>query len=221
MGVFPGAIPAAGTAVPTATLVAAGHTALHNTDRDEIRAIATKLGVDGSAVVTTHDYKLSNVPDGEKATTVSEVLESMYPIGSIYMNATNSENPADLLGIGSWVAFGQGKVPVGIDSGDADFDAPEETGGAKTVAGASHTHTLSDSGQAQITIAAATPSAFIRRITTASYVSTHVVSGAGAGSGGTAQTTGAPLAGATDSATPSATSVVQPYIVVYMWKRTA
>jgi len=45
MGVYPGALPAAGAAVPTATLVAAGHTALHNTDRDEIRAIATKLGL--------------------------------------------------------------------------------------------------------------------------------------------------------------------------------
>ena len=35
------------------------------------------------------------------------------------------------MGFGTW-AFGAGKVPVGIDSSDTDFDTAEETGGAKT-----------------------------------------------------------------------------------------
>lgn len=45
---FPGSLPPAGTASASDTLAAAGHTALHNNDRDEIRAIATKIGTGAS-----------------------------------------------------------------------------------------------------------------------------------------------------------------------------
>ena len=39
-----------------------------------------------------------------------------------------------LLGYGTWSAFGAGRVLIGLDSGDTDFDTVEETGGSKTVA---------------------------------------------------------------------------------------
>lgn len=58
-----------------------------------------------------------------------------FPIGAVFI-AVVSTNPATLLGYGSWAAFGAGRVMVGLDAGDTDFDAAEETGGAKT-------HTLS------------------------------------------------------------------------------
>lgn len=45
---YPGALPPAGTAVSTNTLAAAGHTALHNNDRNEIRALASKMGTGAS-----------------------------------------------------------------------------------------------------------------------------------------------------------------------------
>ena len=48
MAIFPGSLPPAGTAVASDTLAAAGHTALHNTSYDEIRAIATKIGTGSS-----------------------------------------------------------------------------------------------------------------------------------------------------------------------------
>lgn len=48
MGLYPGALPAAGTANPASTLVVAGHTALHNTEADEARALATKVGTGSS-----------------------------------------------------------------------------------------------------------------------------------------------------------------------------
>lgn len=51
MSVYPGAIPPAGSASASATLAASGHTALHNNDRDEIRAIATKIGTGSSTPV--------------------------------------------------------------------------------------------------------------------------------------------------------------------------
>jgi microcystin-dependent protein len=62
--------------------------------------------------------------------------EAAYPIGSIYINADVATNPSDpaMLGFGTWTAFGSGRVMVGLDSGDADFNEAEETGGVKTQA---------------------------------------------------------------------------------------
>ena len=51
----------------------------------------------------------------------------VYPVGSIY-TAVVATNPATLLGVGTWTAFGAGKVLIGIDSGDTDFDTVLETG---------------------------------------------------------------------------------------------
>lgn len=167
---------------------------------------------------------LSVYSQSEVDTLISNVKQALYPIGCIYTEITGT-NPNTTFGFGTWVAFGAGKVPVGLDSGDTDFNTPEETGGAKTVAGAPHSHVLSDNGQAQIYFVNSTGAdvLVIRRITAASWsptisnstsIAMHTYSGS-------ASTVGAALTGSTDSATPSATSVVQPYIVVYMWKRTA
>ncbi len=59
-------------------------------------------------------------------------LQAVYPVGSIYMNAANATNPAAIFGFGTWVAFGAGRMPVGFNSGDTDFNAAEKTGGSKT-----------------------------------------------------------------------------------------
>jgi hypothetical protein len=63
-------------------------------------------------------------------------MSDIYPVGSIYINAAVTTNPATLLGFGTWVAFGTGRMMVGYNASDTDFDALQETGGAKT-------HTLS------------------------------------------------------------------------------
>ena len=65
-------------------------------------------------------------------TGVTATIANAYPVGSIYMNASNATNPGSLLGFGSWSSFGAGRVLVGIDSSDTDFDGAEETGGSKT-----------------------------------------------------------------------------------------
>ena len=77
----------------------------------------------------------------------THILETIYPVGSIYTNAGVATNPGTLLGFGTWSAFGAGRVIVGVDSTDTDFDAVRETGGAKThtltVAQlAAHTHNV-------------------------------------------------------------------------------
>lgn len=43
------------------------HDYQHTTENDTLFALQTKVGVDGSAVTTTHDYKLSGVATGDKA----------------------------------------------------------------------------------------------------------------------------------------------------------
>ena len=122
----------------------------------------------------------------------------VYPVGSIY-TAIVATNPATLLGVGTWAAFGAGKVMVGIDASDTDFDTVEETGGAKTGSHTlttseipSHTHTVAEKGSGG-----------------SSYNLDYVQGG------GTAST------GATGGGAAHTHPIVQPYIVVYMWKRTA
>ena len=128
-------------------------------------------------------------------------LTAVYPVGSIYINASVATNPATLLGFGTWAAFGAGRVMVGIDSTDTDFDAAEETGGAKTHTLTtselpSHTHTLNlDSSE------------------NGGSAKDHSLIADGSSSAETFTTS------ATGSG--SAHNILQPYIVVYMWKRTA
>jgi hypothetical protein len=72
---------------------------------------------------------------------VQAALQALHPVGSIYINATNATNPGTLLGFGTWVAFGAGRVPVGFDAGNALFDAAEATGGSADSVLPTHTHT--------------------------------------------------------------------------------
>lgn len=133
------------------------------------------------------------------------ILQHAYPVGSIYINATDNTNPATLLGFGTWSAFGAGKVMVGYDAGDTDFDSAEETGGAKT-------HTLLEaelpSHTHSITITSCNSNS-------GAGDDNSVIEGQQANENSTVTAT----SGATGSGT--AFSVVQPYITVYMWKRTA
>lgn len=60
---------------------------------------------------------------------IAELGDAQYPIGSIYMSANNT-NPTVYFG-GEWVAWGSGRVPVGVDANDAEFSEAESTGGEK------------------------------------------------------------------------------------------
>ena len=63
------------------------------------------------------------------------IFDMIYPVGSIYMSV-NGTNPANFFG-GTWTAWGQGRVPVGVAS-SGTFNYVEKTGGAET-------HTLTTS----------------------------------------------------------------------------
>lgn len=61
-----------------------------------------------------------------------------YYIGKLVFD-TKNVNPAIYLGFGTWKLWGSGKVPVGVDTTDSDFNEAEKTGGEKT-----HTLTVSE-----------------------------------------------------------------------------
>lgn len=51
---------------------------------------------------------------GEALLTWDQAVNLLYPIGSIYSNGTTGENPATLLGFGTWAAYAQGRAMVGV-----------------------------------------------------------------------------------------------------------
>jgi hypothetical protein len=154
---------------------------------------------------------------------VTAALSAVYPVGSIYVNAAVSTNPATLLGFGTWTAFGAGKVLVGLDSADALFDTLEETGGSKDAIVVSHTHTATttatDSGHSH------TIKDGEVNTRTNPYFNWVGTGGASVGVNGastnssTANITAATTVASTGSSGTNAN--VQPFIVVRMWKRTA
>lgn len=69
------------------------------------------------------------------------LINLLYPVGSVYINAANNTNPGTLFGVGTWVSFGAGRMPVGFNAADPLFDAAEDTGGSKDATLVSHNHT--------------------------------------------------------------------------------
>jgi len=68
--------------------------------------------VNSGATGTTQSYGTNNTTIATTAF-VQAALQLIYPVGSIYTNASNATNPATLFGFGTWVAFGAGRVLIG------------------------------------------------------------------------------------------------------------
>lgn len=142
---------------------------------------------------------------------VQSIAQLLFPVGAIY-TATVSTNPATLLGFGTWTAFAAGKTIIGNGGG---FSAGDTGGSADSIV-VSHTHTatstVTDPGHFHSVNAGAN--------TTASLNSGGTVN-LGATNTGT-KTTGITVATSIASAGSSGTNAnLPPYIVVYMWTRTA
>jgi hypothetical protein len=144
---------------------------------------------------------------------LDSIKSSLYPVGSIYTNATSSTNPGTLLGFGTWTAFGAGRFMVGLDGSDASFDTAEETGGSKDAIVVSHTHTATVTDPGHIHSIA-----FQSTAAGPSYGS--FVSGASPGSATQSAVTGISVSNSTTGSSGTNANL-PPYIVVYMWKRTA
>ena len=137
-----------------------------------------------------------------------------YPVGAIFTTTVAyADSAAVVAAIGgtTWVAFGAGKVLVGLDSGDSDFDTASETGGAKTIGAGTSGSTAADLAAHTHTLSVGTSGGIGTRATYHTQNNTGV----------TTVTTASSGSGGGHTHTVPAHSLVQPYIVVYFWKRTA
>lgn len=125
----------------------------------------------------------------------------MHRVGDIIFS-TSDENPSTIYG-GTWVAWGKGQVPVGVDTSDSDFNTVEKTGGEKehtltVVEMPSHTH--------------------------AQYVTSDNQGGGGIRVDYTKDGSSIPYLQGIDTGSSGENQPhnnLQPYITCYMWKRTA
>ena len=140
---------------------------------------------------------------------VQTALQLLHPVGSIY-TSTSATNPGTAFGFGTWVAFGAGRVMIGNGGG---FSAGA-TGGSADAVVVSHTHTatVTDAGHAHtVTQYQATGGGS----SAASAGSVNVVS-----TSTSTATTGISVANSTTGVSGTNANL-QPYVVVYMWNRTA
>lgn len=164
---------------------------------------------------------------------IQSLTSAIYPVGSIYMSVS-STNPSTYFG-GTWVAWGSGRVPVGINTSDTNFSTVEKTGGASTVTLTtsqmpSHTHTFTGSSATTNSKGAHTHSLNLTKTTWSGSSSSRVVVDSGdytALTNAATTSNGAHTHTVTAKGTNASTggggshTNLQPYIVCYMWKRTA
>ena len=143
-------------------------------------------------------------------TDIDAMIQKLYPVGHIIMSA-NSANPSTYLGFGTWVAWGSGRVPVGVNASDTDFATVEKTGGSKTV-NVSHNHLESVGADSSKMYLSAGSDGGLYGSTTNPSVNRMTWSGT--------PSTGATRLNKTSTAGSTSQSIVQSYITCYMWKRT-
>ena len=191
-------------------------------------AVNSKANLNGSASETFSAVTAASGTSTTQVATTAFVTTAvaavdLYQVGAIFTTVTAYANSAAVvaaIGGTTWVAFAAGKMLIGLDSSDTDFDTVEETGGAKT-----HTLTASEipdhnhvykyvngqgSGSGVNFAGSSTALAHTWTATTDETVSTST--------NHSLDTTG--IAAGTYPG-GSAHSIMNPYIAVYMWKRTA
>lgn len=257
----------ANTNSPTLTGIPAAPTAVAGTSNSQLAttsfvgtAVTNGITTERSATATLTNKTLTNADANTQtfgnnttkvATTafVQAALQAVYPVGSIYIS-TVATNPSTTFGFGTWAAFGDGKVLVGQNTGDASFDTLEETGGSKdaTVIAHSHTFSATTGGHSNDHSHSGSTSGAGNHTHTLAYSSgsgtlVNSIGGGANGSitnygtasmtnpgdhahsfttGGTSSNHTHDLSGTTASSGSSGTNAnLQPYVVVKMWKRTA
>lgn len=151
-----------------------------------------------NAYVPAVPTKTSQLTNDSGFITAADIGNALYPVGSIYMSVNNT-NPSTFFG-GTWVSWGAGKVPVGVDTNDTDFATVEKTGGEKT-----HTLTVSEMPSHKHTVEAIGSGTTQQELTAFNVGTTSAIDG---------------YAGTDFTGGGQAHNNLQPYITCYMWKRT-
>ena len=131
-------------------------------------------------------------------------IYNLYPIGSIYISVVNT-NPKEYFG-GTWQSFGSGRVLVGVDTAQTEFNTVMKTGGEKT-------HTLSTNEMP-------THSHGIETWYGSDQWSLGYIWSRAAGSG-SSNKRGGQAPSTYNTGGGQAHNNLQPYITVYMWRRVA
>lgn len=180
--------------------------------------------VEGETPLSAQNF--NNIEDGveealnglEALGTRAALFNAIYPVGSIYMSVNNT-NPSALFG-GTWVAWGSGRVPVGVNTSDSSFNTVEKTGGSAT-----HTHTNPSTGSTTLTVNQIP--AHSHYMNTKGSVVVNVGSSKTVpmltleSNGFTTRSTGGGQSHNHTMGNTGISSTLQPYITCYMWKRTA
>lgn len=200
--------------------------------------------VDKTTTIAGIDLQ-NNITVGELVDALKiKMLKIENPVGHIRMETKNI-NPATYLGFGTWVLWGSGKVPVGVNTSDSSFNTVEKTGGSKT-ANISHTHTIAshnhggqtgihtltineipshthNAWQVSSNTTQSSPANALPSATTWTNKLWNVENFAKSTGGGKGHTHTISASGqqTTNSAGSTSLSLLQPYITCYMWKRTA
>ena len=197
-----------------------------------VTSVAIKMnGADKGTVTGSGTIDLGTVltswDDVGSEAVISIIGKALYPIGAIYMSTANV-NPSTFIAGTTWVAWGSGKVPVGVDTSDTSFDTVEKTGGEKTHTLTEnempkHAHTGTNVALSKYNASGLGGTTQANKLTlTADYTS---VDGGEVLEYETAPKQ-EPLVTLTDmygipKGGDGAHNNLQPYITCYMWKRTA
>lgn len=147
----------------------------------------------------------------------ASILANIYPVGAIY-SETTGVNPGTTFGFGTWSQYAQGQVLVGAGTSDETFFAGA-TGGESnhtliTNEIPVHNHTIVDPGHLHGESISSASGAVTGITGTPSLNSTNT---------GIGLTTGSSTSGISVSTNGGGVSHnnLQPYVVVYHWRRTA
>ena len=158
-------------------------------------------------------------------TTAETARQALFPVGTIYTQAGVSTNPATLLGFGTWEEYGAGKAIIGVDASNTLFDTLGETGGVAdiSISGTTDSHTLTINEMPSHDHPNSAPDTAGGAL---NYLPTSGIGQFSWGGGGLGGNYGINSqgggAGHTHGITYDGTNAnYQPYITVYMWKRTA
>lgn len=191
-------------------------------DSGGVNVTLPNRGVDGTAAIA--HTKNAKVRMNLSAAMITDIINNVkqYPVGSIYTNASVATNPSDpsLLGYGTWAAFGAGRVPVGFDATQSEFNATAKTGGEKTsrhayIEPGINTSSFQDTGHNYVASATSDIDSWLTGGGSSAVTRNTVVRNVG-GTVRSQGTTGIEVRHARYTA-----PTLQPYITVYMWIRTA
>jgi len=212
-GSFSGILPVVNGGTGVATSTGTGNTVLSTSPT----LVTPILGTPTSGTLNncTSNTETFGNDTTQLATTafVQAALAALHPIGSIY-TATVATNPATLLGFGTWVAFGAGRVLIGNGGGYA----AGATGGSADAVVVSHTHTASssDSGHTHVEQFNGGSAGIGGGISNSSVSVSPTASSVSTATGNAVITTTITAQGVSGT-----NANLQPYVVVYMWNRTA